>query len=480
MATAIYIRWSTEDQSQGHTLAIQRDSCRYYCLSQGWEVADAHIYIDDGCSGATLNRPALARLRQAVAHGEIHTVVVYKLDRLSRNVKDILNLALGEWDGRCAVRSTLEPVDTTTDAGRLFFTMLGSFADFERATIKTRTWSGRLKNAEQGKNPGHPYPYGYQRGEAGTFAIHPDEAAIVRDLFQAYVQGHSCHAIAMDLNRRAIPSRHGRGWSDAVIARLLRNPIYTGRLAYNGTVSVDGAAPALIDQATWEHVQRLRQTRPRVGRPGSPRTQSGAFLLTGLMRCPCGHALAGHYGSGDGRPYYYCVGAKGKGPAVCQAGMIQTAELDRAVVEQVQAAWPLQGVLRDQVLAALRDDQSRHEAETRLQQQRLATLERALERFRQDYKAGKIPAEIYTDLTSETRTELDHVRAQLERIAPVPERPSLRMAEALYARLNAWESLAPAERKHLLQTLVARVEVWRPRGSKSVALQVDWRLPAPD
>jgi site-specific DNA recombinase len=109
---AIYIRWSTEDQGQGHTLEIQRESCRYFCLSQGWAPRVEQIYIDEGYSGANLERPALTRLRQAVTARLIDCVVVYKLDRLSRNIKDIINLALDEWEGLCCVRSTQEPVET--------------------------------------------------------------------------------------------------------------------------------------------------------------------------------------------------------------------------------------------------------------------------------------------------------------------------------------------------------------------------------
>jgi site-specific DNA recombinase len=108
---AIYIRWSTEDQGQGHTLEIQRESCRYYCMSQGWVAREDLTFIDDGWSGSNLERPALTRLRDSVKAGQVECAVVYKLDRLSRNIKDIINLVLGEWEEACCVRSTQEPVE---------------------------------------------------------------------------------------------------------------------------------------------------------------------------------------------------------------------------------------------------------------------------------------------------------------------------------------------------------------------------------
>ncbi|HWI66569.1 MAG TPA: recombinase family protein, partial [Symbiobacteriaceae bacterium] len=81
---AIYIRWSTEDQGEGTTLEVQSETCRAYLVSQGWAVNPELIFIDDGYSGGSIERPAMARLRSAVAAGEVHCVVVYKLDRLSR------------------------------------------------------------------------------------------------------------------------------------------------------------------------------------------------------------------------------------------------------------------------------------------------------------------------------------------------------------------------------------------------------------
>jgi site-specific DNA recombinase len=107
----IYIRWSTEDQGEGTTLAVQREACQSYIHSQGWTPSDALTFVDDGISGGTVDRPALTRLRAAVRAGEVDCVVVYKLDRLSRSVVDMVKLVLEEWDGHCYLKSAREPLE---------------------------------------------------------------------------------------------------------------------------------------------------------------------------------------------------------------------------------------------------------------------------------------------------------------------------------------------------------------------------------
>jgi site-specific DNA recombinase len=97
---AIYIRWSTDDQSDGTTLEVQQEGCKHYLLSQGWVVNEDLIFVDDGWSGGNLERPAMTRMRTLVRAGKVDCVVVFKLDRLSRSVIDMVNLVLEEWDGQ--------------------------------------------------------------------------------------------------------------------------------------------------------------------------------------------------------------------------------------------------------------------------------------------------------------------------------------------------------------------------------------------
>jgi site-specific DNA recombinase len=505
---AVYIRWSTEDQGQGHTLEIQRESSRYYAMSQGWAVRDELTFIDEGFSGGNLKRPALTRLRQHVKEGRVQCVIVYKLDRLSRNIKDIINLVLDEWDELCCVRSTQEPVDTTSDAGKMFFTMLGSFADFERSTIKTRTWSGKLKNAEKGRNPGIPYAYGYQKGEEdGAYALVDDEAAVVREIYDLYIRGMSCQHIAWDFNKRGLPTRAGRGWQSALVAKIIRNPIYIGRLVFNQTsriqgrkqgkkvapnaaeqiITVDGVAPPIIETEFWEQAQRVRSGRPRIDRPGSPRSHCSPFLLSGFARCTCGHPLMVAFGGIKGsRKYYYCSAAQKLGNAICAAGMIAAETLEEFVVQRIRETWPLKGPFREQVLASANERLRRHEQMVAALHQRMAMLGKALDRFKQDYKAGQLTGQTYSELTEDTRRERENIAAQLAAADATCREitstgDSLREAEGWYAKLDEWTTLELPEQKQVIQMLVASVQAYRQRKTRDdLRVHIDWRLPRID
>jgi site-specific DNA recombinase len=484
---ALYIRWSTEDQGQGHTLAIQLESCRYYCLSQGWAVRDERIFIDDGCSGATLERPSLARLRAAVRDGRIECVVVYKLDRLSRNIRDIINLVLGEWEERCSVRSTQEPLDTTTDAGRLLFTLLGSFADFERATIRTRTWSGKRKNAEQGRNPGMVYPYGYQKGEGAAFLVEETEAAVVREVFDQCLRGRSCRQIALDLNRRGLRTRGGRPWQSGYVSQVLRNPLYAGTLLYNrrarrggGVADVirsAGAVPAIVGSDVWEAAARLRRQR-RSAMP--PRALSSPFLLSGLARCGCGHSWIG-LRSGD-RRYYACASGRYGAAQPCGSRLVPAAELESAVAAHLRRLFPPAPLPQELLAARLAEQASRRQSELTALRQRSRTLSAALQRFRIDYREGRIDGESFASLSREAAAEFRQVEAALARLEQAGTPPAGTAGTAapwaqaaLRAQADPWECLAPGERRQILQTLVSRLVLVNPKEGAGPSVQVEWR-----
>lgn len=498
---AIYIRWSTEDQGQGHTLEIQRESCRYYSMSQGWVAREDLTFIDEGYSGSTLERPAMSRLRQAVREGLVDCVVVYKLDRLSRNIKDIINLALDEWDGVCCVRSTQEPVDTTSDAGKMFFTMLGSFADFERSTIKTRTWSGKRKNAEKGRNPGTLYPYGFRKGETGNYEVVAEEALVVRRIFQEYLKGKSCRLIAFALNAEGIRSRNGGMWANADISRLLRNPLYTGKLVYNRRarakkrlgqvvfkdrsewVEVEGAAPAIIDAETWAQVERIRQSRPRIGRGESARIQSSPYLLSGIAKCAqCGYSWIGFQGGDKRERYYACAAARSSGPAKCASRSIKVSTLDAFVVERVLQTWPLKGAFRPEMFETVKKRLQEVEARIKGLKGHLSALETALERFKADYRAGKLTAEVYMEFSQDGRKERDEVTgllsaAEADRQRVLSTQFDMEQAAGWYARMDVWDRLELTEKQQILRMLVGRIVVGRPKGEQDVSVHIEWQLP---
>ncbi len=345
---AIYIRWSTDDQGEGTTLQTQFERCRHYLQSQGWAFSDGLVYIDDGYSGGTLDRPALTRLRSDVDAGRVECVVVYKIDRLSRSVIDIVDLVLREWDGRCFIKSTTEEVNTLSPAGKMFFHILISFAEYERNLIRERTMGGKVKRAEQGLNPGFRPPFGYEKGaSAGKVRVVEPEADLVRRIFDLCRKGFGPYQIAHRLNSEGV-TRRGAPWNPLTIRRMLANPAYAGTLEYGRRMRtaggkvvavaiprlarVEGAFPPIIPMAVWHDVQRSLQTRSTKGDGVKP-TYSD-YLLSGLAICECGAPVGGKR-VGPHR-YYYCTARKRLGKAACGAPHHPADAIDAAVAEQIR------------------------------------------------------------------------------------------------------------------------------------------------
>jgi site-specific DNA recombinase len=489
---AIYIRWSTEDQGEGTTLAVQREACEAYIRSQGWTFREELLFIDNGCSGGSLERPELSRLRAAIRAGEVGGVVVYKLDRLSRSVLDTVKLVLDEWEGHCFLKSAREPLDTASQAGRLFFYQLVAFAEWERSAIRERTFAGKLRRAREGKNPGITAAYGYRLAPGGDLVVEPSEAAVVQLIFRLYLSGLGCMQVARRLDELGHPSPAGRRWNPAQLSRMLGNPIYMGRLVYGKQVTVggrrvrsdkpllvrDGAAPAIIDADTFAAVQRAKGARPAPGRTGggSGRALASQSLLTGLLRCRCGRAC-GASATGSYR-YYACAAARTGG--ACRAGRIPQAELDGLVAGALLERYN-DAETRRRVAAALGDEAARRRSEA------LVALEGAQrELHRVQEKAGRLRSlllegalalaeyrELRADLAghvSELVGRAEGARSQAEAALPPGAGPE--------QGLPLWESLAPQERKQLLRHLVREIRAYREPGSDRAEVEITWRCTA--
>ncbi|HWI53946.1 MAG TPA: recombinase family protein, partial [Symbiobacteriaceae bacterium] len=159
-----YMRVSTEEQAaSGYSLAAQRDKLELFCKLQGYEIAG--WYRDDGVSAKDLNRPEFQRMMKEAQKDDV--IVVYKLDRLTRSVRDLDNL-LRDFEKRSLqFRSVTEQFDTTSATGRLMIRMVGEFAQWERETIAERTTFGKQKKLELGEWNGGRVPFGYTKAPSG-------------------------------------------------------------------------------------------------------------------------------------------------------------------------------------------------------------------------------------------------------------------------------------------------------------------------
>ncbi|MDB4991337.1 MAG: recombinase [Myxococcaceae bacterium] len=329
---AIYARFSSDKQSDA-SIEDQVHRARAFIATEGGTLDSSLVFADFAVSGASMDRPGMRALEDAIRARKFDVLVTESVDRLSRDVEDAARfrklLAHNTVDLGCLDGTRL------TAAGKsdaLMFGMRALFAEQYRMDLADKTRRGLEGRARKGAPTG-AVPYGFRirtEGETKTIEIHPDQAAVVRRIFTAYLSGRSFASIANDLNAsnvaapRSRPGREGLGWAHSAVRSMLLNESYTGRWTYGarewtkmpGTntrrprARVGGAltvreAPelAIIDREAYERVLATferRKTVPRANR---------AWLLSGLLRCSaCGSKM---YTTGPGtHRYYMCSAAK--------------------------------------------------------------------------------------------------------------------------------------------------------------------------
>lgn len=227
--TAAYIRVSTEEQAvNGFGLDIQREKIEQYCKLHDY--TNIEFYVDDGVSGWTMERPALKKLLADIENGLVERVIVYKSDRVSRHLKDLLYLIEDVFEPHgVEFVSVTEQFDTSTPQGKLFLQMLGSFAEFERNVIKERTYAGKKAKAKQASKDEIAtgrVAFGYKK-DGEKIVVDKEEAWIVRKIFELRNAGKSLREIANYLTETT-----NKKWYASSVNYILNNPKYAGKQTY--------------------------------------------------------------------------------------------------------------------------------------------------------------------------------------------------------------------------------------------------------
>jgi site-specific DNA recombinase len=368
MKVAVYARVSTERQAERGTIGSQLDVLRAHVAAAGHELVAE--YLDDGQSGARLDRPGLDALRDAAEAGLFEAVFCLSPDRLARAYAYQV-LVLDELARlRVAVRFTDAPNLADDDPqAKLLTQVQGVIAEYEKAKIAERYRRGKLFRARAGEVTTWKASYGYRRiartaSTPGHLEIYEPEAVVVRRIFTDYLAGNTIREICRRLNADSVPSPNGKAtWAHSTICRLLRNEAYIGRIYYNRTETVLDprptrrsrqvprareewipiACPRIIADEQFEAAGRVSHDNSK----WSPRrAEPGAWLLKGLVRCGvCAvgtncHKMRGR--NGTWHRYYYCRNhdplRAGGEEHRCPERNIRADALDTFVFDQVRIA----------------------------------------------------------------------------------------------------------------------------------------------
>lgn len=329
---ALYVRVSSQGQVRdGYSLAFQEEILQEFCQRESLTVAG--LYRDGGESGSTTNRKGLSRLIEDARRNLFDVVLIFRVDRFSRDPVDLLAL-VRELEGRgIRLRSVTEAVDAGDPAGELMLTILGAIGKFVRQNIIQNAMLGKAKRAETGRYTGGSIPFGYVVDEGGSYQ--PDQrhwwngrsaAAVVALLFDLYIktasQGGGCSRVAQSLSALGVPPPRA-AWNHAGVYQMLKNPCYAGDFAYNRRshplhkrsrqvepedwVLVQNAHPPLVERSTWERVQELLAKNRTGGRAPGAATD----VVAGFLRCgQCGAALTPRRPSRSQRYLYYTCASR--------------------------------------------------------------------------------------------------------------------------------------------------------------------------
>lgn len=230
--TAIYIRVSTEEQAnEGFSINAQKEKLRKYAEINDWNIVG--YYLDDGISGKNIkDRPAVQRLINDVKEGKVKNVLIYKLDRLTRSMKDLLYLIDLFEEYNCTFNSQTEKIDSSNAVGRMFIKIIGIFAEFERENLAERITLGYEQKTKEGNYTNCNGVYGYNYIKGGNLVVNKDEAYYVRKIFKWYLNGDSMLKIANKLRELNVPTKRGGKWNQSTINSILNNPLYIGKVRY--------------------------------------------------------------------------------------------------------------------------------------------------------------------------------------------------------------------------------------------------------
>lgn len=439
---ACYVRVSTENQLENYSIEEQTERLKAYCVAR--DITIVKIYTDGGCSGGNTNRPALQQMMMDIEAGNIDTVVVYKLDRLSRSQKDTLMLIE---DGFLANHvdfvSLSENFDTSTAFGLATVGILSVFAQLEKNQITERFTMGRIGRAKNGYFHGGAYaPTGYDY-VGGNLVVNQYEAIQVQELFRRFAEGHTVHDCWRYMQGK-YTTKYGAWTSEALVRNVLKNQIYIGKVKFKGN-AYQGIHDPIISQALYDQVQDIFRGSRRDMDSFKRSPFKASTLLTSLVYCgKCGARFHGEHGN------YSCYSrTKGDKRYVidpdCKNKKWKIEELDAVVIDYVSN------------LDFLRLKQPHRKKETPDYSGRIKEIDGQINKLIDLYQVGSIPIEIISEkieyLNKEKITLKSHSEPDCEKLTL----EDLKAAKDRFVELLADGDLQ--EKRYCLTILIDRIIV---------------------
>lgn len=458
----IWLRVSTEDQVKGESLEVHEARARSYAESKGWQVAE--VYRLGALSGKkVIDHPETRRMLHEIQTGHITGLIFSKLARLSRNNRELLTFAERFQAAGADLISLAESIDTSTPAGRMFYSMLAAMANWEREEIASRVAASVPVRAAMGRPLGGQAQYGYAWVDK-RFVLVPEEAAVRKLMYELFIEHRRFRTVATILNERGYRTRSGKLWAGSSIERLVRDPTAMGKKRYHFTkYDKDGArvfrpesewiqqdCEPIVSEELW-HSVNAELTEKKLSGVRKPRT--ARTLFGGLARCSCGARM---YVPSKTRKYVCTAKSCRRKIPIDTLDAIFASELSAFAFDPATLDEQWQQAEREQEQCAQLID---------LIKGKLAEADSRIDALVALYQKGLLDDAGFAQRYEPHRTERDALAEELARLESHKGKVAARLtrqADALAETRNIherWADMELPDKRRLIETVVDRVTI---------------------
>ena len=453
MKAVIYARFSSDRQTE-ESIAAQVRACREYAEKHSMEIIQ--IYADEAVSGKeskTSLRREYQRMLKAASRGEFDVILIHKFDRVARSLTEHVNLQarLNKWK--------VELIAVAQDFGggaeaKIMKALMWSMSEYYLDNLAGEVRKGQRETALQGKHNGGVPPFGYDVVDQ-RLVINELEAAYVRRIYAACLDGSGYAAIVDELQAAGITGKRGRPIRYPQIYEILRNEKYTGVYLFSSeeaesrtdrrskpdAIRIENNHPAIITKEDFEKVQKIMKSRQRCG----PKAD---YLCSGLVYCSCGAKMHVSISRGKGHTYHYFKCSK-----VCGAPMVKMEIVDKAALKYLQEL--LSDENQNRIAQALREydgsEKDRLEGFQAAKRKRIQGKQAEYDALMKNLSSGALPAEIVADIGR----QMQQIKAAIATLE-AQEPPKDYTSDQIRAWLN---SIKAAPTEAAVKLLIERIQV---------------------
>lgn len=448
MTVAIYIRVSTEEQvREGFSISAQREKLKAFCQVHDWQ--DYKFYVDEGISAKDTDRPQLKQMLEHIEQGLINTVLVYRLDRLTRSVVDLYKLLDVFEKYNCTFKSATEVYDTSSAIGRLFITLVAAMAQWERENLAERVRMGQIEKARQGKYSPKA-PFGFDKVDE-KLVINEDEKIIIIDMIEKVKKGYSIRQLSEFMNSSGINPIRGYQWHIASILAILKNPVLYGSFRWKDDL-IENSHKGIISKEEFDQLQKILYNRQNFKK----RETNSIFIYQMKLVCPnCGNRLSCE------RKTYFRKTAKQEAESIhyrCQACSLNKRKAISVSEKKLEKAFLIymKNFSIDHVPEMPDDTKNDYDQLTK----KLLLIERQREKFQKAWSRDLMTDEEFTNRMNETKVMYDELKSKIENIQPPQsnEVDNERVLDIINNFNLNWSFLDLVEKKQFLNTFVESIE----------------------